>query len=152
MNDLHQECSAVPRPPDPFEDFKAGCQMAFTHFFRVHNYRIYRFLLCRTRDRRRSGEPTKHCVIVLFRNYRIIKGKEHMLRVLYMLARTSLLPPQVDANAMEELEEGWTTVGRDDEEILEDPAVTRNETLSAIQQVTQGLSYNSLILWKLSRL
>lgn len=63
-----------------------------------------------------------------------------MLRVLYILARISLLLPLVDANAVQVLEEAWATAGPDDAEILEDPDVTRNETLLAIQQVIQQLS------------
>jgi DNA-directed RNA polymerase specialized sigma24 family protein len=140
MNDLHQEWSAAPEPPDPFDNFKAGCPKAFRHFFRVHNYRIYCFLLRQTRERRRSRELTKNCFIALFRNYRIVKDQEHMLRVLYMLARMSLLLPLVDADAVAVLEEAWATAGPDDAEILEDPDVTRNETLLAIQQVIQQLS------------
>ena len=140
MNDLHQERSAVPELPDPFDNFKAGCQKAFRHFFRIHNYRIYCFLLRQSRDRRRSRELTKDCFIALFRNYRIIKDQEHMLRVLYILARISFLLSLVDANAVEVLEEAWATAGSDDAGILDDPDVTRNETLLAIQQVIQQLS------------
>ena len=140
MNDLHQEWSAAPELPDYFNTFKAGCPKAFRHFFRVHNYRIYCFLLRQTKERRRSRELTKHCFIVLFRNYRIINDQEHMLRVLYMLARISLLMPLVDVDAVVVLEEAWITAGPDDAEILEDPDVTRNETLLAIQQVIQRLS------------
>ena len=63
-----------------------------------------------------------------------------MLRVLYILARIRLLLPLGEANAVEVLEEAWATAGPDDAEILEDPDVTRNETLLAIQQVIQRLS------------
>lgn len=63
-----------------------------------------------------------------------------MLRALYILARIGLLLPLVDANAVAVLEEAWATAGPDDAEILEDPDVTRNETLLAIQQVIQQLS------------
>lgn len=140
MNDLHQEWSAAPEAPDALDNFKAGCPKAFRHFFRVHNYRIYCFLLRQTRDRRPSRELTKHCFIVLFRNYRVIKDQENMLRVLYILARISLLLPLGEANAVEVLEEAWTTAGPDDAGILEDPDVTRNETLLAVQQVIQQLS------------
>ena len=134
MNDLHQEWSDAPEPSDPFDNFKAGKPEAFRHFFRTHHYRIYCFLLRQTKERRRSSELTHYCFIVLFRNCGIIKDQQHMLRVLYILARIGLLLQVLNADPVEMLEAAWKTTEPDNVEILEDPDVTRNETLNAVQQ------------------
>ena len=57
-----------------------------------------------------------------------------MLRVLYILARICLLLQVLNADPVEMLEAAWKTTEPDDVEILEDPDVTRNETLNAVQQ------------------
>jgi RNA polymerase sigma factor (sigma-70 family) len=134
MNELHQAWSDAPEPPDPFDNFKVGKPEAFRHFFGIHHYRIYCFLLRQTRERGRARELTHYCFIVLFRNCGIISDQQHMLRVLYSLARIGLLLQVLNADPVEMLEAAWRTTEPDDVEILEDRDVTRNETLKAVQQ------------------
>jgi DNA-directed RNA polymerase specialized sigma24 family protein len=135
MNELHDPFE----PIDLFEAFRNGQPEAFRHFFRQHNYQIYIYLLRQTRDRGRSRELTKYCFLVLFRNYKTIKDEAQMLRILYVLARLSLLLQLVEADAVQVLESAWKTRGQDDSEIMDDPAVIGNETLLAIQRALQKI-------------
>jgi RNA polymerase sigma factor (sigma-70 family) len=149
MNDLHQAWSDAPESSDPFDNFKAGKPEAFRHFFRTHHYRIYCFLLRQAKERRRSRELTHYCFIVLFRNCGIIRDQKHMLRVLYILTRIGLLLQVLNADPVEMLEAAWKTTEPDDVEILEDPDVTRNETLNAVQQGMRELPSTKRELAKL---
>ncbi len=64
-----------------------------------------------------------------------------MLRVLYVLARIGLLLQVLNADPVEMLEAVWKTTEPDDVEILEDPDVTRNETLNAVRQAMWELPH-----------
>jgi DNA-directed RNA polymerase specialized sigma24 family protein len=136
MNDLHDEL----QPIDAFKAFQNGRREAFRCFFRQHHYRIYCYLFRETRNRVRSQELTKYCFVVLFRNYTIVKDEDHMLRILYLLARMSLVLQLREPDGPEMLEEEWRISGLDDDGIMDDPDVMKNEILIAVQRALRNLS------------
>ncbi len=136
MNDLHDELP----PIDYFEAFQHGRLEAFRYFFRQHHYRIYCYLLRQTRDRVRSQALARYCFVVLLRNHTLVKDEAHLLRILYMLARMSLVLRLREPDGTETLEEAWKTGGQDDDGIMDDPDVTRNEILIAVQRALRKLS------------
>ena len=60
-----------------------------------------------------------------------------MLRILYVLARMSVVRGLREPDAILMLEIEWKTGGQDDAAIMDDPAVKRNEMRMAVQQVLQ---------------
>lgn len=136
MNDLLDEL----QPLDLFKAFQLGQQEAFRHFFGQHHYRMYCYLVRQTRDRQRSRELTRYCFVVLFRNHNLVKDEAHLLRILYMLARMSMVlqPREPDATAV--LEDEWRARGQDDDGVMDDSSVISNETLLSIQRALQKLN------------
>jgi RNA polymerase sigma factor (sigma-70 family) len=63
-----------------------------------------------------------------------------MLRVLYILSRHSLLLELTEPDTLQALEEIWQKTGKDDEGIMDDPAVIANESLHAMQRALLQLS------------
>jgi RNA polymerase sigma factor (sigma-70 family) len=142
MSDLHVELQpAQPiEPIDHFQGFAQGQMGAFRHFYRKSSYCFFVYLLRQTRDRKRSMELNKLSFLVLFCNHKLIKDEAHMLRVLYILSRHSLLLELTEPDTLQALEEIWQKTAKDEEGIMDDPAVIANESLHVVQRALLQLS------------
>jgi RNA polymerase sigma factor (sigma-70 family) len=101
--------------PDYFDDFRNGSSEAFRHYFHLHHYRIYCYLL---------------------------RDADHLVCSLYLLARVAYqlyLKQKLSVRALE-VELAFYTL--DDPNIMEDPEVMQNETLIALQLSLQKLPPN----------
>ncbi|HWB94248.1 MAG TPA: sigma-70 family RNA polymerase sigma factor [Puia sp.] len=131
MNNLHEL-------PNPWESFQQGEPEAFRYYFLLHNYRIYCYLLYLSKDQAQSKELTQNVFVALFRNKDVIKDQEHLLRRLYLSARVRYFL-RLKGRRFPDLEEKLVYYVEDDENIMEDPDIARNETLLAVQDAMQKL-------------
>jgi DNA-directed RNA polymerase specialized sigma24 family protein len=130
MNDLHESTN-------PWEAFKRGEPEAFQHYFLLHNYRIYCYLLRSTRDRSSARGLTENAFVVLHRQKDHLTDDEHLLRRLYLNARVACLLWLKGTLSAAELGAELQFYAPDDESIMDDPEVVSNETLVTLQGAMQ---------------
>jgi RNA polymerase sigma-70 factor (ECF subfamily) len=123
----------------PFEAFTQGHSGSFRFYFHLHNYRIYCYLLHKTRKKALSKDLTQIVFIVLFKNQSKIRDSGHLLRFLYVLARLSFLLSRHGKVQPNDLDAELAGCGQDDPGIMDDPDIVRNETLLALQSAVQTL-------------
>jgi len=132
MNELYE-------PSNLWNSFKQGRTEAFHYFFRLHNSRIYYYLLRLLRDEEQAREATKHAFIALFHHRAQIEDADHVLRRLYLNARVAYLLRLKGMGFFWELEEVMAHYAHKDATIMDDPEIAQNETLLALQDVLQNL-------------
>jgi RNA polymerase sigma-70 factor (ECF subfamily) len=132
MNDLHEQS-------DLWESFKQGQTEAFRHFFHLHNYRIYYYLLRLLRNQGQAKELTRHVFVVLFNNREHIDDAEQLLRRLYLSARVCYLLSLNGKRSTADLKEELDDYAHEEAEIMDDPDIAQNETLIALQAAMQRI-------------
>jgi len=124
--------------PNYFDGFKRRDPQAFRHYFLLHNYRIYCYLLQLSRDRVLARELTQNAFIILFYNPDLIKDEDHLLRRLYLNARVGYVLGSKGKLLSMDLEV-LAGFSYDDTNIMEDADIARNETLISLQTAMQKL-------------
>ena len=128
---------------DPLYSFKAfqqGQPEAYRHYFHLHHYRIYCYLLGQVRDKKLARILTKNVFVLLIKIHATVRDADHLLRCLYLFARIAYLLHLREKWSAADLEAEFAFYSMDDPNIMEDPDVARNETLIALQEVLQKLS------------
>lgn len=125
--------------PDYFDGFRKGSSESFRHYFHLHHYTIYCYLLSLIREKRLAQELTKNSFVVLIRMKAQVREEEHLLRYLYLLARVAYLLHRRQKCSVQNLAEEFAFFSIDDPNIMEDPDVVRNETLISMQAALQKL-------------
>jgi RNA polymerase sigma-70 factor, ECF subfamily len=132
MNDLHAS-------HDFWEAFQQGKPEGFHHYFQLHNYRIYCYLLRLTRDREQAEEITEKAFLIAYELRDLLADEEHLLRRLYWNAQMAHVVRLSEIPSKEKLWEVLEIYAKDREQIMDDPEVVRNETLIALQETMQRL-------------
>ncbi|HEY4338157.1 MAG TPA: sigma-70 family RNA polymerase sigma factor [Puia sp.] len=123
-----------------FKAFCKGVEPAVAYFFKLYNVRIYYFLLKKVKDEALATRMTEDLFKTLFDHCGQIETVDHLLAILYYLAKKCVVRHLQGLPCMDDGRDLWIPPPEEILGIFEDPEIAANEGQHAIQAEIRALS------------